>query len=1143
MKQTKFWRSQLFSALGAGFADDPHLQDGIHLRWSSQPQLGLPLEYEGQATGLYRVYYLHDDFLPLRELDLFLLQGNPYYPVHSSQNSGGQSGMDTAYQGGSRFYKAIDSDLSTILFQYFTLAQWLQGHPLSSEEKKLLDYLNQVLRQMQPERYEANWNFEIGEVCAVDGQFSFSLGSKGVYAWVRGYDRHGRLLAEDWVGLDQTGPKEIARLRSPHLYAIRVEPVAGMPTVTEQEVCWIFCDEYSRASIWRESGVERRFQLDESAYKEEQVSDFYYAPFRVKREWPAVSQQLMENLAANAYIKELPMQVDTHQLFRFAADLATGDPADQQNLPNIQLPVLASLVHAAADPVMANILGLYAWGKPGIFPEKRDYKVEAYLPFFNTDNLVKLRDQVLAMAATYGIPITTLELEKLTGPEGFTRSTALCGLVLSPEIGPKPAPYSPQPFDTHITAIDLLSQEKSNEAEIYVNGRLHIAKPPFDPAPYLQPVSYMVERSLSGVEFANVMEAEDSPDPLDELGILPAVYMPKSTADDKHWELRDDFRLASVQPETVQYRLTAFDIFGRPSDPHTGDVENVPIPCYPPVAATSLTAQVNRDQDDLNLEVYFAVSGTIPPLHATPQLLEMTIHPVDPFDSSPVDEIRWTGSITGRTFIVDYLGDGSFLDVDQLTAGCATLTWDGDELLRAALPPGSCDADFPIDPATVSLDVPMSPLLDEGDTGYRLYRLQTKIGDAAELPAGPHRWAVRILTEGVCPSGDNILSREVTTAAQYLLLPPPPAVVQPPLVAIPESTYPDRQGDAYYNLDLSQFIPANIANSSPMVNIYCAQLPHLTATPEAVVNGDFFAPGGDELVQSLGREGRRHFQRVNETPVIYSPADRFYPIPVRGDLEEYHLVGVIGCNAQLDEKDWRKAGFLLFKTPQPVPAPRFHFGSVRPAVVNGAVHITLTYLADFAAELPAGTPAPKVQVMRHDLSTGGVRFAGESVGVWDEAAGGYRFEVVDSRAHQWRRYRYEASLLLHAGKLGQMVKSGQPATCTVLAPEVGGLSPFEAAPAPSVAAENGHLVLTFPFTAGDFNFSLVKVLADHSTQRVTGRLYEGAVYGLANAGLTVNRSTGQYTLSYLDNDTQPGTYTLRLWQGQRAAWPQQLEVS
>lgn len=1141
MEQTKLWRSPLFSALGAGFQDDAHLQEGIHLRWSSQPQLGLPLEYEGQATGLYRVYYLHEDFLPLRECDLFALQGNPYYPVHSSLNGG----VDTAYNGGSRFYKAIDPALSQILFQYFTLAHWLQNHQLTGEEKKLLHYLNQVLQQVQPERYEANWNFEIGEVCAVDAQYSFSQGIKGAYAWVRGYDRHGRMLAEDWVGLDETTPKEIARLRSPHLYTVRVEPVAGMPAVSEQEMRWIFCDEYSQAPIWQESGIERRFHGDVDAYKEEQVIALYYAPFRVEMDWPAISQQLMTDLAQNEYIKELPNQPDTYHLSRFSANLASADPATQQNFPNIQLPVLASLVHAAADPVMANILGLYAWGRPDIFPDKRDYKVEAYLPFFNPDNLIKLRDQVLAMAAAQGIPVTMLELERLSGPApgSYSRSTALCGLVLSPEISLKPAPHAPDSFTTHITAIDLLSQENPDEAEIYVNGRLHITKPPFDPAPYRQPVSYTVARSLSGEEFANVIEAEDSPDPLDELGILPAVYMPKTIADDRFWELRDDFRLPEVEPARVQYRLTAFDIFGRPSDPHTGDVADVPIPCYEPVAATSLTAQVNRDQNDLNLELYFAISGRIPPLHATPQLLEITVHPVDPFTPDPVDQIRWPGSITGRTFIVDYLGDGSFLDMTQLTPGCASLTWAGDQLLRAALPPGSCDADFPIDPSTLSLDVPMSPLLDETDTGYRLYRLQTKIADVANLPAGPHRWAVRLLIEGISPAGDNILSREVTTAAQYLLLPPPPAVEQPPLVAIPESTYPDRQGDAYYNLDLSPFIPADMVNSSPMVNIYRAQLPHLTAVPDDVVNGDFFAPGGDDLVQDLGHAGRRHFQRVHETPVVYTPGNRFYPIPVRGDLEEYHVVGVIGCNAQLDEKDWRQAGIMLFKTPQPVPAPRFHFDSVRPAVVGDAVHISLNYLAEFVAELPAGTPPPKVQVMRHDLSTGGVRFAGESVGVWDAAAGSYRFQVGDGRAQQWRRYRYEASLLLHAGKLGQMVKSGQTATCTVLAPEVGGLSPFATVPAPAATIENGQLALSFPFTAGDFNFSLSKALADNSTLRVTGRLNEGTIYGLANADLAIDRSSGRYTLSYLDSDTQPGTYTLRLWQGQKAAWPQKLEVS
>lgn len=1149
MAQTKHWRSQLFSMLGTGFQDDKYVQDGIHLRWSSQPQLGLPIENENGATGVYRVYYLQDNLPPLTQADLFTLKNNPLYPVRSNLSTNNDTGMDTTYPGGHRFFKKVDPNLSAILYQYFSLAHWLQTHLLKDEEKALLNYLNGVLGQLRPELYDTNWAYEIGEVCAVDASFKLTQSKPGAYAWVRGYDRHGRLLAEDWVGKDKTSTKGTARLRSPHLYSIRIEPVEGMPPIIQQEICWIFCDDYCRAGIWREAGVERRFRLDEYAYKEDRVKEFYYAPFQVDLDWASISHQLTENLVFNYYIKEMAHQVDTYQMSRFAADLGTENPADQQTFPNIQLPVLASLIHSATDPAMANILGLYAWEKPSLFPPKRDYKVEAHLPFFHADNLVKLRDQVLAIAAAQGVPFTTLELEKLSAlppgvdPGTFHRSTSLCGLILGPEPSLRPLPYSPNPFATQVTSLDLLSQENPEEAEIYVNSRLQVEKPAFTTAPYLQPASYMVERKLSGTDFANVIEAEDSPDPLDELGVLPAVYMPKAVEGRNYWELRDDFRLPQVQEDNVQYRLTAFDIFGRPSESHEGSVEPVTIPCYQPVAATSLTAQVNREQNDLNLELYFAVSGTVPPLHAVPQVLEMTIHPVNPFDPAPVDEINWPGSITGRTFTVNYLADGTFLDVAQLTPGCASLAWVAGELVRTALPAGSCDADFPLDPSTLSLVAPMSAMMDEGDTGYRLYRFNTKIGEADDLVAGLHRWCVRVRIQGVCQSGAILTGRDVSTAAQYMLLAPPPAVIQPPLVVIPESTYPDRQGDAFYNLDLSHFIPAAIANDSPLVNIYRVMLPHLADDPAEVVDGDFFAPGGDMLVQSLGRSARRHFQRVNHIPVVYTPGNRFYPIPVRGDLEEYHVVGVVGCTPQLDEKDWRQAGIMLFKTPKPVPTPQFRFVSVRPAVVADQVQIALDYHADFETEVAAGVPLPKVQIMRHDLSTGLMRFAGESTGVWDTATGGYHFRFSDNRAQPWRRYRYEASLLFHAGKIGQTVKAEQTAVCTVLAPEAGPESPYPAGYNPSVTTVNGKLKLTFIFTAGDFNVSLTKALADRTTQRVQGQLVEGNVLGIPNASLTVQRSSGRYTLSFLDNDTQPGTYTLRLWQGQKAAWPQKLEVA
>lgn len=1148
MAQTKHWRSQLFSALGTGFEDDSHVQDGIHLRWSSDPRLGLPLDPAETMAGVYRVYYLHDGLPSLGEMDLPALQGDPTYPIHSNLNPGG-AGMDTAFEGGSRFYKAIDPDLNTILSQYFALTHWLNTLALTDEEKGLLNYLNGVLGQLQPELYDANWGFEIGEVCAVDAQFKLFGSDEGEHAWVRGFDRRGRLVAEDWVGRDQNGFKETARLRSPNIYAVRIEPVEGMPAVDQQEICWIFCDEYSRAGIWRESGIERYFELKESAYPKERVTEFFYGPFKAELDWSEVTNQLLLDLIQSSSVQELPLQADTYQLFRLAAELAVENPADQQTFPNLQMPVLASLIQAAVDPAMANILGLYAWGKADVLPPKRDYKVEAYLPFFNQDNLVRLQDQVLAMLAAQGVPFNHLELEKLSGfplgewPGGFTRTTALCGLVLYPEIGPKPAPHQPNPFATEVKVIDLLSQENADQADIFVNSRLKITRPPFTTTPYLQPVAYEVERKLSGTEFANVIDLDDKPDPLDEIGILPAVYIPKAVAGEDYWELRDDFRLPVVQEDTVQYRLTAFDIFGRPSDPHEGSVEDIQIPCYEPLPATSLTAQVNGEQDDLNLELYFAVSGTTPPLHTVPQALEITIHPVNALDPAPVDEITWPGSVVGRTFMIDYLADGTFLDEATLTPGCASLAWNNGQLVRTPLPGGNCDDAFPLDPATLSLTVPMSPLLEEGDTGYRLYRLQTKIGEISALGPGLHRWAVRVRIEGMCESGAILSGRDVITAVQHIVLPPPPAVEQPLLVAIPESTYPDRQGDAYYNLDLSQFIPAAIANSSPMVNIYSALLPHLTDTPEAVVAGDYFAPGGDVLAQNLGRSGRPRFQRVNETPVVYSPDNRFYQIPVRGDLEAYHVVGVIGCNTQLDEKDWRKAGIMLFKTPKPVPAPRFYFGSVRPAVVADEVYMTLEYHADFEMPVPLGAPPPRVQIIRYDISTGSSRLAGEATGVWDYENGGYHFTFTDTRARQWRRYRYEATLLFHAGKLGQTIKAEQTAVCTVLAPETGATSPFTTGQEPTVTAVNGVISLAFTFMAGDFNFSLTKALADNTTQRVEGRLYEGKVQGVPNAGLTIQRSAGWYTLSYLDTNTQPGTYTLRLWQGQKTAWPQKLEVS
>ena len=82
----------------------------------------------------------------------------------------------------------------------------------------------------------------------------------------------------------------------------------------------------------------------------------------------------------------------------------------------------------------------------------------------------------------------------------------------------------------------------------------------------------------------------------------------------------------------MRYRITAFDVFGRPSAPAEGDKHEIDPPCLPPPPPVNPAARIVADAGNLVLEVDFAVNGTTPPLEAEWQRLEMTIHRLPPLD-------------------------------------------------------------------------------------------------------------------------------------------------------------------------------------------------------------------------------------------------------------------------------------------------------------------------------------------------------------------------------------------------------------------------------------------------------------------------------------------------------------------------------
>ncbi len=1154
------WRSKLFSALGSGFLNDDTVEDGVHLRWISDQRLGLPVDDRNRVTGVFRVYHVADDFPSLHDTDLSSLMNNSSYTIYSTQNAGNESGLDTSYSKGTRFYKLTDLEINGLIDRFFTLSSWLNWDELTGNEKNLINYMREVLGGIQPELLNTNWLYELGEICAADVHVQLNDTANGTHAWVNGYDRHDNLIAQDWVGMSGGSPKKLARLIAPHIYYYKIENVGNINPVTENDVYWMFCEDYCKADVWDNNSIRRLFNIADGLYTPEFVETDLYAPFKEALDWGEAAIQLKSALVENEFVQAMVAQPDSYQMLKQKANLITGLPEDIQNYPEIELPVLSSLIQASIDPLMANILGFYYYGKLGEAPE-RDYKVEAYLPFFNEDNLLKLRDDIETIFIRHNLPSTTIELDLLTGlPTGFgngnfTKSTALCGLVLLPEISTKPEPAIPSVPTIVIKTEDVPSQEDNGVMDIFVNARLQMGKAPFSTKPYVHPVAYQVERSLSGGEFINVVEQDNELDVLDGLGILPAIYLPKDIADQNFWELRDDFTLQITADDLAQYRIRGFDIFGRPSQPETSTAETISVPCYPPLRPTQLSVDIMSNNDDINLDLYFAVTDIIPPLRATQERVEITIYPLDTGATGPAELVTWSGNKLARTFNIEYLLNGAFLDLTSLSLGCTELSWAGDEIHWAATASGECDNGFPFDPLTLPLTEAATPVNAETETNYRLYRLQSKIGERSGLLPGNHRWCVRVRIAGRCDSGDLIHTGDVCVGGEHVVVPPPPSVLQPVLLPtqqlIPESTYADLAGDAFYYLDLQSFFPPG-TQDEPLVNIYQVLLNRLS-DPADIVDGDYFTDVGNdglngaERIQQIGRSNRQIFQRISELPVPLTPETRYFPVPVRGNLEEYFVLGVIGCDSEFVEKDWRHAAIVLFKTPQPVLTPKIFFDSAAYNISKSSVEVALNFRGEFATENVPFSPLPKVQIMRHDLSTGNKSFVGEAMGVAKPPEGDpgqeiypYAFSFTDKRPRPHRRYRYEAILMQHTPKYNKYIKSKQTAHCELLVPYKGNVSPFIDSYGDLTQTGEGTIV-SFTFNAGDFEMSLTRVLvSDNASKRYTGSIYRGELHGLPNSLLTINRSAGSYTLTYKDKNSDNCLYTLRLWQGQHRTWSQKV---
>jgi len=1205
----RIWRRGLFCALGQGFKDDATVRDGIHLRWMMNPKLGLPFKGAGRGIGLFRIYFQFEDADSLRDVDLFEVDPVKYAISSSKGNLG--PGQIVTTGGRHYFLKPTDPGYLTPTWKFYTHLHEIASRPQTQgeEAQALIGYMEEIMRQLQPVTAREGTSEAFDEVAAIDLQFTskvtktaasatarlrqtgrrlagkipaalrrdidpkaalssvarrlskvveVSAGREAnIYAWVKAYDKSGHLLDKDWVGLLPGSPgvsiggmplpqktKMTARLRAPGIMYYTVEPVAGQPVVSEGETRWVFCENYCRSPIWQpDPKLELRFRATPGYHTAAIVKDEHYAPFLRETDWAAAADAIDELFVQDPDVQAMLTAGNTYDMYTSAKVYKEESVSDQHEPSTMHIPVMAGLMQAGIDPVMARILGLYAfiaWQAP----IRRDFKVEAFFPFFTDENLDALDSELAQIRDVAGEPFFRDPADKLAG-------TRLCGLVLGPEVAVRPAPPTPESFTSEIYVADVPSGRYPGEADLLVNASLKI--PIANDVITLSnlPVAYEVQRRMSDMPFQNVLEDEtDQTDAFHKIGIVPPVFLPKKEHDviQSPLDVRDTFSFPA-RKESIQHRIRAFDIFGRPSDSITGPRNDIELPCKRPLAPTNVSARAftSDDRVHVRMEICFSVAVGQGPLEAIRKRLEIVVHGLPDDTTQAAGAAKWSGGRPALKLELDFDSAGEQLLVNSMNQGCLLLSWQGDELLRDAEPDSTCEVGFAGPPPWIEQED--NPLLDETATGLRTYCIELSLGTKSGLGPGVHLWCARLRITGQCAECEiEKHSLEPCVQTQLNIAPPPPDVLQPPLPLVPQSTYPDCFGDSYYTIDLEAFVPPSLRSQEPMLNIYKATLDRLTGNMDALVDGPYLLDQDGMGVQQAAKASRLKFQRLTREPLIYCPSTRYYRVQVPGNLEQYHVVGVIGTNPYLEEKKWDQCGVVLFKTPAPVPLPTLNLRGATTVNENGNRSARFAFDSEFPPEFLSPDHGHRVQLMRKDLTTAqpAATYVDTFDGVIEEELATpavCTFLAEDDQMQAWHRYEYEAYLLVYSPVHGRYFRQPAGVHCELLSAGTTSASPFDiGVPAGSASSSDDGYVVQLEFLAGEFDFSLTKIRPDNSAMRLEGRFSRGRLIGLP-ADSYAFTAGARYQLTLRDMDPEPGSYTFRLSFGQQFVWSKKLEVA
>ena len=893
MSNIKLCRSELLGMLGIQLDDnDDPLKTGTHLRWQPDPKIGFPLHDNDSSFRLYK-----SDISLCNTNNLVELNNNGL-PVESGLSSDNlifenSEGDLIIYFKGKQYQESIDKLNKKINELYRIIS--LLGFSYD-EEIKFLQYLEE-LSSVLAGHYDMYSN--MAEVCAIDIDFL-----NGNQFTVEAYNFKDECL----IKLNRN---EI-RLRCPGIKYIIIKNVPNHFIDNFEEdpfnLKWVLSEEYSKADIWNHvdgDGEELYLGWLEN-------NNGYGLPF---------SQVIEGN--PNVFIDSITNEAKNYgNTFEFYNNPLPSNTPKENNSEEKEISggisMGSALTIASSDPFKARVMGLYAY-LANNNNSASDFKVEFAPPVFYEFN---------ELIQTYLIdkfgdgPFETLIKEIRTLSEQFfleLQGTHLCGLSL---LGDKCSKShinideDPKISEFHVSDLPTRKSDESldeSKTKLFIRSEI-------DALPSLQidcdlcekilPTAVKLERKIGDGAWENTVSNEK--DDSDSLGILDKVKLIKIKegdflVTDSFFKPTQDIVDLSEDKRKVKYRFTYYDLFGRQmGDKKTTGEKSIDIPCYPPEAPLSPYAEISEDSI---LKISFSLPSNNYLLSAIEDRMvkyDIKLLKIDSEDGNEDSDGNQLPSVS----IDNYGNDNEYKLI--------TLERNNEN--------GTYQLSF-------DLSEEFSNIFNKEDQGVF------------------YQFIIELCIKGKCPGSNSYKKSPVSRTETGLILPTKTKLVQPKISDIPRATFPDKYGDSYYYIEKEGLVESD-NDKNQWLNIYRTSLSEFIDFKDNIFsdgqeNGvskidiDKIEKGeiSQDIIDNIQEQIsllKTAFHKVNSDPIKLNDENFPYPVHVKGEKQQNHILAYIGVDeypeGNLDEKrqeeqSWEKDNlfFDLFQTTRSLlnPPPVF----------------------------------------------------------------------------------------------------------------------------------------------------------------------------------------------------------------------------